>query len=437
MTQREQAAAPGSGRPHVVVINRWRERYADYPQYIEHDRYAVTYVSTAVGLASVPPTAAATALVEATDDLDAVRVAVHGLVGRFGPPAAILALKEDDLLVGARLRQEWDCPGQRPHELEVFRDKGAMCAAIAKAGLPVAAFAPAPHDGAVLDFAAEHGWPLIIKPRVGSSSAGVVRLDGPADLAMIRFDGEPLLVQAFCADPIYHVDGLFDGARVLTHRASRYINTCLGFRTGSALGSVEVDDAVLDGVIRAWAGRFLAALSAAPVVFHLEVFVGAAAHGRPTCTFLEVGARTGGAEIPFVWRQVHGYDLMAAAAHIQLGRPAPPIPPVAPAGDGVAGWLLVPAPAQRPCRITHSTPMVGRVPGLYAEVVLRPGQVLPLADAYYEHVGGRFRFRAATSADVERAIVETARHYRVAAEPIEQVDALVPEGRPTAETVPG
>jgi biotin carboxylase len=424
-------------RPHVVVVNRWRERYAEYERYVDHERCRVSYVSTAVGLASVPPAAAATSLVAATDDLDAVRLAVRTLAERFGAPDAILALKEDDLLVGAELRQEWDCPGQRPHALEVFRDKGAMCAAIVAAGLPVPAFAAAPHDGAVLDFAAEHGWPLIIKPRVGSSSAGVVRLDGPADLAAIRFDGEPLLVQEFRTDPIYHVDGLFDGARVVTHRASRYLNTCLGFRTGSALGSVEVDDAELDRVVGTWAGRFLAALSTTPVVFHLEVFVGTDGHGRPTCTFLEVGARTGGAEIPFLWRQVHGYDLMEAAARIQLGRPAPAVPAVAPVDDGVGGWLLVPAPAERPCRITHSTPMVGRVPGLYAEVVLRPGQVLPLADAYYEHVGGRFRFRGASSAEVERAIAETARHYRVAAEAIEHLDLPVDGATPTPEAVLG
>src|SRR6202011_2916033 len=277
-------------------------------------------------------------------------------------------------------------------------------------------FAEAPDADAVQDFAVEHGWPVIVKPHIGSSSAGVGRLDGPAALAGVRFGAEPLLVQAYCTDPIYHVDGVFDGRDVLTYRASRYLNTCLGFRGGSVLGSVEDDDPRLDRAIGAAAARFLAALSDAPTVFHLEIFVGSDAQSRPVCAFLEVGARTGGAEIPFVWREVHGYDLMEAATHIQLGWDIPSVGPAGPATGAVSGWLLVPAPAARPCRITDATPMVGRVPGPYAESVLRPGQVLPAADAYYEHVGGRFRFRGATSAEVEHAIVATAAHYRVAAE---------------------
>jgi hypothetical protein len=414
-------------RPHIVVINRWQEHYAEYGRYLDHKRYHVSYISTAVGLASVPPVAAATVLVEATDDLVAVRAAVRDLAVRYGAPAAVVALKEDDLLVGAELRREWQCPGgPRPHDLLVFRDKGAMCQAIHQAGLAVPAFAEAHDADAVRDFAADHGWPVILKPHIGSSSAGVVRLDGPADLAAVSFDAAQLLVQAYCADPIYHVDGVFDGGDVVTYRASRYVNTCLGFRSGSVLGSVEEDDPVLHRAIGEATARFLAALSDAPTVFHLEIFVGLEGPGaQPVCTFLEVGARTGGAEIPFVWREVHGYDLMEAATRIQLGWDIPSVRAAGPAG-GIGGWLLVPAPAARPCRIIEATPMVGRVPGPYAESVLRPGQVLPAADAYYEHVGGRFRFRGTTSAEVENAIVTTAAHYRVEAQPVPLVTESVP-----------
>ena len=335
-------------RPHIVMINRWQERYAEYGRYLDHKRYQVSYVTTAVGLASVPPVAGATVLVDATDDLVAVRAAVRDLAVRHGAPAAVVALKEDDLLVGAELRQEWQCPGgPRPHDLLVFRDKGVMCQAIHEAGLAVPAFAEADDADAVRGFAADHGWPVIVKPRIGSSSAGVVRLEGPADIAAVRFDAEPLLVQAYCADPIYHVDGVFDGSDVVTYRASRYLNTCLGFRSGNVLGSVEEDDPVLHRAIGEAATRFLAALSDAPTVFHLEIFVGADAQSRPACTFLEVGARTGGAEIPFVWRELHGYDLMEAAMRTQLGWDIPSVRSARPGTGAVGGWLLVPAPARQ------------------------------------------------------------------------------------------
>jgi hypothetical protein len=98
-------------RPHVVVLHRWRARYAEYERYIDHGEYAVSYVATEVGASSVPPDAAAVTVVDATDDLSAVTVEVKRLAGRFGAPVAIVGLKEDDLLVAARLRREWGCPG--------------------------------------------------------------------------------------------------------------------------------------------------------------------------------------------------------------------------------------------------------------------------------------------------------------------------------------
>jgi biotin carboxylase len=410
-----------NAKPHILVINRWREKYADYDRYVDHAAHHVTYVTTEVGLGSVPATAAATALVPKTDDLAAARAAVAELVVRFGRPAGVVALKEDDLLVGAQLRQEYGCPGPTPADLAVFRDKYLMCRAIRDAGLPVPDFAAAGDEAAVRRMAATHGWPVILKPRIGSSSEGVVRLDGPAALAEVTLDREPMLVQQFRTDPIHHVDGVFDGRSLTTWRASRYLHSCLDFRGGGVLGSVEVDDPEVNAAIGAAARRFLAALTGAPVVFHLEVFVGRTATGRPYCSFLEVGARAGGAEIPFLWREVHGYDLMEAAWRIQLGEA--PQPPRVPAGAGsgeVAGWLLAAAPAARPCRVTEATRMVGRDPGPYAEVVLRPGEVLPAADAFYEHVGGRFRFRGATGGAVEAAIRATAGDFRVAGEPVTQ-----------------
>ncbi|MEE1783424.1 biotin carboxylase [Streptomyces sp. SP17BM10] len=409
-------------RPHVVVVNRWRERYAEFTRYVDHAANRVTYVSTEVGTGSVPAEAHEVVLVPATDDLTRVGAEVRALAARHGAPAAIVALKEDDLLVGAALREEWDVPGPRQASQIAFRDKYLMCRAVADAGLDVPAFTAATDADAVLDFAAGTGWPVIVKPRTGSSSAGVVRVDGPEQVADLDLDGEPMLVQAFVDAPVSHVDGVFDGGRLLAWRASRYLNTCLGFRGGSFLGSVEIDDPEVNTAVEHAATAFLGALSPGrATVFHLEVFIDRDEDGGVVCRFLECGARVGGAEIAFLWREVHDYDLMHAAWQLQVGGALPPVPEAAAAphaGGEVAGWMLVPAPAERPCRITESTSMTGRADGPYAEAVLPPGEVLPDADAYYEHVGGRFRFRAATAAAAEAAVTATARDFRVRAEPL-------------------
>ncbi|OLF14108.1 biotin carboxylase [Actinophytocola xinjiangensis] len=403
----------GDTRAHVVVINRWREHYAEYAGYLDHQTHRVTYISTSVGLGSVPDTAADVVLVEATDDLDEARAALAELVRRHGRPHRIVALKEDDLLVGAQLRADHDVPGDRPADLVRFRDKFLMCQAIEAAGGPVPRFAAVDGPAGILDLADRAGWPLVLKPRVGSSSAGVVLLTGLSDVAELAPFTEPMMVQAFNPHPIHHVDGVFTGTGLDRWRVSRYVNTCLGFREGTVLGSVEEDDPEVVAAVGAAAAAFLGALTDAPVPFHLEVFVERGPTGV-SCSFLEVGARVGGAEIPFIWRDLHGWDLMRVAFDLQMR--ATPRPPGRETGEA-GGWLLVPAPATRPCVITEATPMVGREPGPYAEVLLSPGEVLPDADAYYEHVGGRFRFRGRTTADVEAALMATAAEFRVHAEP--------------------
>ncbi|MFE9835673.1 acetyl-CoA carboxylase biotin carboxylase subunit family protein [Streptomyces sp. NPDC005551] len=399
-------------RPHVVIVTRWQERYAEYGHYLDHGDHTVTYVATEVALPAIPSAAADVVTVARTDDLDEVRAAVHLLAARHGRPDRIVALKEDDLLIGAALRVEWDCPGDRPEDLLRFRDKHLMVEAVAAAGVPAPASAAVTGAADVAAFAAAHGWPVVLKPRVGSSSAGVLLVREPDELDGYDW-AEPMLVQEFLPDAIYHVDGIFDGAELMCWRASRYVNTCLGFREGTFLGSVEEDDPAVLAPVGEHARAALAALTDRPTPFHLEVFFDARSG---TCRFLEVGARVGGAEIPFIWRELHGYDLMEAAFRLQLGLPVHPVGP-APA-EQVGGWLLVPAPEARPCRVTEVTPMTGREPGPYAEVLLKPGEVLPAADAYYEHVGGRFRFRAADSATVEHALTTTATAFRVSAEPL-------------------
>src|SRR5437899_9150863 len=149
---------------HVVIVTRWRERYADYASYLDHRAHRVTYVASEVGRGSVPPSASDVRIVPRTDDLDAVRQAVNDLASRHGAPDRIIALKEDDLLIGARLRQEWRCPGPTPADLIPFRDKHVMARRIAAAGLPIEPFELVRNVQSVLAFAQRHGWPVVLKP---------------------------------------------------------------------------------------------------------------------------------------------------------------------------------------------------------------------------------------------------------------------------------
>lgn len=393
-----------------MVLHRWRDRYALYEDYIDHAANQVSYITTGMGRESVPGRAAAVAEVAATDDFPAVCQAAETLVARLGPAVRLVALNEGDLDTAARLRAHLGCVGQQPQDLARFRDKLTMTRMVARAGVRTPAFADAPDTRAVAEFAAVHGWPVVVKPRRGTASRGVLRLDGPDDLALL--DGqppEPRLVESYCGDPIYHLDGLWTGTALGPWRASRYLNTCVGFNDGDALGSVETDDPHLLAQLAGFVAGVAAALSDQPWVFHLEAFVGTEPDGAARATFLEVGYRVGGAEIPFIWREVHGVDLMHAAVAVQLGR-EPRLPDLEPGRIG--GWLLVPTPVPAPCRVTAA-----RLPdqpdgGPYALVVPPVGYLVPKAGGY-EHVGARFRFRGAGSTEVENAIVKTASGFRL------------------------
>nr|WP_093804353.1 biotin carboxylase [Streptomyces sp. Wb2n-11] len=392
--------------PHILVISRWRDHYARYEDYIDHRAHRVTYVTTGLGRASVPVSAAGSITVAATDDLREVRRAADTLSVRFGTPDLIVALNEGDLETAAQLRAQLGCPGQDMTGLARFRDKLIMIEAVAAAGLRTPAFADAPDAAAVKEFSQDHGWPLVVKPRRGTASRGVLTLRSADDLVVLDAqEPEDRIVQTFCGDAIYHVDGLWTGTALGPWRASRYVNTCAEFPTGEALGSVEEDDPALLEPIGAFTAAAAKALGGRhPWVFHLEVFVGTAEDGSVRVTFLEAGWRVGGAEIPFIWREVHGVDLMAAAAAIQLGNdPALPELP-----DGrFGGWLLVPSPVPAPCRIVAARIPDGDGAFAYAQVVPQPGQVLPKVGGY-EHVGARFRFRGGSTREVLEAITATA-----------------------------
>ncbi|MET8159260.1 ATP-grasp domain-containing protein [Sphaerisporangium sp. NPDC005289] len=412
----------------IIVIHRWSDRYADYASYADHDALHVSYVTTGRAAGSLPEGAAAVRIVRSTEDGKEVRAAVASLVEEFGRPARIIALHEVDLDIVAELRGELGVPGETPGELAPFRDKLVMARRLAEAGVPVPATAPAPDRAAVAAFAALHGWPLLVKPVRGTASAGVTRLASPAELDAYAFPRDmPMLVQPYLPHDILHVDGVSTGTGLGAWRASRYVNTCLEFTEGLALGSVELDDPPLIEAVGAFTGRVVRALSRDPWVFHLELFLSGAPEA-PELQVLEVGARPGGAEVPFVWKEVHGVDLMAAAFALQMGEPLPGACRSL-SGTECGGWLLVPTPVARPCRVVAAGPRPsggeragrtadGEHAGPYAERVPVVGRTLA-GHAGYEHSGARFRYRGATTAEVEAAIRRTITDFDFRCTPVD------------------
>jgi biotin carboxylase len=420
-------------RPHVVVLHRYVGPIARYDEYIDHAAFTVTYVTTRAAVQSVPTAAAETVILEtsgmlvaADSDERMMLAAIHQLEVRFGAVHRLIALYEGDQLAAARARTELGIPGDRPEDVAPFRDKFVMWERLDRVGVPAVPTVPVSPDdlGTAVRFA---GLPAIVKPVDGTASNGIAVLRNDDDVAALRSAGisPGTIMQPFIAADVIHVDGFFDGRRLTTWTASEYVNDCLSYDGGSVLGSVEIDDPTALGAVRRVVTDALGALTLRARVFHAELFrVG---EGWGDLRVLEIGCRVGGAEIAYIWRDEHGVDLSRLAFELQLTGhvDAASLPAGAPDGLGHtrAGWLLVPPPVPRPCRVIRAE-LSDTPPELTVSFLPEPGTVMPDVGGY-EKSGVRFRFSGASSGDVRRAIEHTATAFRFDAETMD-ADGLRP-----------
>ncbi|MFJ7625096.1 acetyl-CoA carboxylase biotin carboxylase subunit family protein [Streptomyces sp. NPDC097595] len=393
---------------HILILNRYSDAFADYARYVDHRAHTVSYVTVSGHVPMIP--AHSRGHVEVVDSLTGTETVLraagrcHRAAGAFD---AVLAMSEFDLLTAAAVREAFAAPGPDIHSTLRFRDKAVMKEAVAKAGLRVPRFEPVRSLADVAAFARTCPGPVVVKPRTGAASAGVTVLPAGAEPApgLLGPPAEEYEAEEFCAGPIWHIDGLRYRGETTCRFASRYIGTCHGFAQGEPLGSVLHRDGTAERLAD-FSDDCLDALGLTDGPFHLE-----AVQHEEGPVFLEVGARVGGGEIPFVLQEVYGLDLFREWVRVLLGaRPAGPV--AAAAATEHVGFLMLPEPVGH--TLVSRTGLVGRIPHLYAEELPDPGHRFD-GKGGYEHILGRFRYRAASAESVERAIEDTltAYHYEL------------------------
>jgi hypothetical protein len=404
---------------HVLVINRFDNEHGEYDRYLDHSAYRVAYLASEAGTGPLIPELAEAIEVVDLADHGQVQARARQLADRFGRFDLVVTLSEFDLELGAEIREALDVPGPRPADVRRVRDKVVMKTLVGAAGLRVPRFVLASSPQVVRDFAGQVGFPVVLKPRAGWDSQGVFLVRSAASLEDVlagqRLDDYEC--EEFVAGQMYHVDGVVRDGEVLVMRSSRLLATCLDFALGTPFGSVANDEPDLERRLRSYAGRVVGALGLRTGAFHLEVFrTGPAGPGEhDDLVFLEIGGRVGGAQIPFVWRQVYGVDLMETWVRLSAGED-PQLPEVG-VHTEAGGYLMMPEPPARPCRVLAVRSLQGTVPALYAELLPVPGTVLDGTGGARE-TGGNYRFRAAGSAEIEAAIQQVVAEYRIEWEPL-------------------
>ena len=393
---------------------RWENRLAA-PELVFEETDRVTYLCDDGGRSAVPAGAERVHLVANFDDVEDVLRIVDGVVRDEGPFEHVIAFSEFHLDLAATLRERYGIAGATREETSRFRDKTVMKEMLSRAGLRVPRWASCGAEEQTLAAAGEFGYPVIVKPKRGASSQGVREVASAEQLRALcaELNLDDFEVEEFIEGEILHVDGVLDAAgKPLFLTTSRYTSTCLDFeRADEPLGSVLQTDPEVRGSCEDFAVRCLNALGLRSSAFHLELFD----TGREL-VFLEVGARVPGAEVPYVIDDVHGVNLFRLWVDVLLGRPVD-LPARDPGLSG--GWLIIKGPKPLPQKVVASSPLVGRIPYVYRELVPAPGEVLISRPGSYATLqGGRFLFRGGTQEQIEQAVRRAQAEYVLTTEPV-------------------
>jgi hypothetical protein len=342
-------------------------------------------------------------------------------VGKERPVLGACTYDEGLVIATAVVAERLGVPGLTVAGAENCRDKHLTRTALTAAGLAQPAFALVTTVAEAAAAAERIGFPVVVKPRGMGASAGVVRVNGPAELAeafgitaRASHAGPPdfeqgVLVEEMVTGPEISVDG------VVT--AGEYRAFCTARKQlGPAPWFEEVghivdpsDPLTADPGLRDMLVRAHRVLGLADGITHTEVRL--TARGP---VIIEVNGRLGGDLIPYLGMLATGVDPGRVAADAALGAP-PDLSTTEPRVTGVR-FLYPP----EDCRIAAiSLPAPGTVPGLVsAEPIVAPGTALYLPPR--AHLG-RYAYLIACTDDpgsCQAALDSAAALARVRTEPL-------------------
>ncbi|MYW67540.1 ATP-grasp domain-containing protein [Streptomyces sp. SID8379] len=330
----------------VLVLNRYRLQSAAFHRWLDpgHELYLINCATRAVD--RHPEAAAIRARYAAIAEFDdytanpeVVETAREWI--RAHDIDTIVAFSEHDVLRAARLRDEFGLQGQSGASAEAYRDKLRMKRLLDAAGLPVVPYAELERPGDIERFAAGAGYPVLAKPRTGTGSQGIERVDDDAQAAAFAAahptDLADHLVEAFTPHELLHCDGVFADGKAVFSEVWSWSTTMLEVRdqpVPTLAVTLDADDPRRAELVRLAEQTLRALPTPRATAFHIEFFDTA-----DGIVVNEAASRVGGGRIQPTLRRLHGVDLVELAArHQTRSTPEALIPERA---APTAGFLLV------------------------------------------------------------------------------------------------
>jgi biotin carboxylase len=296
--------------------------------------------------------------------------------------AAVVCAREEAVLTAAELARAFGVAGNDPEAVHRVRVKDDCREFLRAAGFSQPELRVCTSRPDAADFLSRTRGPWVVKPRSGTGSAGVTRVDGPAELpaALANLDGaSAFIVEEFVAGDEFSVEGVFvDGSpRVLALTAKDVTAPPLFVELGHALPAA-IPHAVHDELAGTVA-KALAALGLRHGLFHVEAW-----HGPNGAVLGEVHVRPGGDYLHLLLETAFpGLELFGVLLDDALGRE--PALPELPAAAAAVRYLTAPPGL---LRAVHGWPDVCAHPAVvHAELSVAAGEIVPALASSYDRAG--------------------------------------------------
>lgn len=221
----------------------------------------------------------------------------------------IFARAESDIIRAAKLREILQLKGQTVESALAYRDKLVMKNCLQKSKIIMPSYCKADLREEVINFAKQHGFPIVMKPRTGSGSFGINIINNEDELHNYLKEKSltNMMAETFINGQMFHVDGLVVDGRVVFIQPSKYVNDCLSFRKNEYLGSCSLSPS--DKLYQPLVDVTNEVLNVLPtpknMTFHAEIWE----KDDGQLVFCEIASRTGGSMISLTLKYCFGFDI--------------------------------------------------------------------------------------------------------------------------------
>lgn len=282
----------------------------------------------------------------------------------------VIGWGEREMLCAARLREAFLLPGPKVDDVLKFRNKILMKDSI-KSMVKVPEYIQTSSVIEALSFAHRIGYPLVIKPVLGSGSYGVRVVFNESELLACGAFSNPNAiwdVEEFIAGDMYTVDGIVLEGQVQCLYPSKYYGSCLEMASkGKPLGLhwLESNNPLYCRLCD-FGKTVIEAMKPKSCPFHLECFVTASNE----IIFCEIACRYASNDTAAAWKSQLGIflaEVMVYSSIDQVYRIQPKTP-----SKSCAGFFTIPPKKGTLKQIAPQIPIQGVVK---LNVLAREGQV--------------------------------------------------------------